>query len=98
MLLLGTVAFFILTVLGALSTNITSVLYPCVAGGFAGATAAVIISALVRDMFEREEFSRTMSFVTLVMTVAPLLAPMIGGHLSVWFGWRSVFWFLAILP
>ncbi|WP_318503426.1 Bcr/CflA family multidrug efflux MFS transporter [Photobacterium leiognathi] len=96
MLLLGTVAFFILTVLGALSTNITELTFIRVLQGFAGAAAAVIISALVRDMFEREEFSRTMSFVTLVMTVAPLLAPMIGGHLSVWFGWRSVFWFLAI--
>ncbi|PSV51757.1 Bcr/CflA family multidrug efflux MFS transporter [Photobacterium sp. GB-3] len=95
-LLLGTISFTVLTVLGALSTSITELTVIRVLQGFAGAAAAVIISALVRDMFEREEFSRTMSFVTLVMTVAPLLAPMIGGHLSVWFGWRAVFWFLSI--
>ncbi|RXJ74251.1 Bcr/CflA family drug resistance efflux transporter [Veronia nyctiphanis] len=63
--------------------------------GFAGAAAAVVVQALVRDLFDREQFSRTMSFITLVMTVAPLVAPMLGGHLSVWFGWRSIFWVLA---
>ncbi len=86
----------VLTVFGALSTNITELTIIRVAQGFAGAAAAVIIGALVRDMFEREEFSRTMSFVTLVMTIAPLIAPVLGGHLSVWFGWRAVFWALAI--
>ena len=48
------------------------------AQGFAGAAAAVIIQAVVRDMFDREDFARAMSFVTLVITMAPLVAPMIG--------------------
>jgi DHA1 family bicyclomycin/chloramphenicol resistance-like MFS transporter len=64
--------------------------------GFAGAAAAVVIQAVVRDMFDREDFARAMSFVTLVITIAPLVAPMLGGHLAVWFGWRSIFWLLAI--
>lgn len=64
--------------------------------GFAGATAAVVIQAVVRDMFDREEFSRIMSFITLIISVAPLIAPMLGGHFAIWFGWRSIFWFLAI--
>ncbi|WP_029832153.1 Bcr/CflA family multidrug efflux MFS transporter, partial [Vibrio parahaemolyticus] len=55
-----------------------------------------IIQAVVRDMFDREDFARAMSFVTLVITIAPLVAPMIGGHLAIWFGWRSIFWVLAI--
>jgi len=46
-------------------------------------------------MFDREDFARAMSFVTLVITIAPLVAPMIGGHLAIWFGWRSIFWVLA---
>ncbi|GAK82704.1 MFS family multidrug transport protein bicyclomycin resistance protein [Vibrio ponticus] len=47
-------------------------------------------------MFDREDFARAMSFVTLVITIAPLIAPMIGGYLAIWFGWRSIFWVLAI--
>jgi DHA1 family bicyclomycin/chloramphenicol resistance-like MFS transporter len=46
-------------------------------------------------MFDREDFARAMSFVTLVITIAPLIAPLIGGHVAVWFGWRAIFWILA---
>ncbi len=47
--------------------------------GLTAAAASVVINALMRDMFTKEEFSRMMSFVVLVMTVAPLVAPMLGG-------------------
>ncbi|PSW03773.1 Bcr/CflA family multidrug efflux MFS transporter [Photobacterium lipolyticum] len=95
-LIIGIVFFTIAAVMSAMSRDIVELTWFRAAQGFAGASAAVIIQALVRDMFEREEFARTMSFVTLVMTIAPLAAPMIGGYVSVWFGWRSIFWLLAI--
>jgi len=31
----------------------------------------------------------------LVMGVAPILAPLLGGYLLVWLGWASIFWALA---
>ncbi|MBV7262426.1 Bcr/CflA family multidrug efflux MFS transporter [Photobacterium sp. WH24] len=96
-LIIGVMLFALAAMVSAMSHNINELTWIRAAQGFAGASAAVIIQALVRDMFEREEFARTMSFVTLVMTIAPLAAPMIGGYLSVWFGWRSIFWFLALV-
>lgn len=63
--------------------------------GFAAAAASVVINALMRDMFSRDEFARGMSFVTLVMTVAPLLAPILGGMLMIWFSWHSIFWSIS---
>lgn len=94
-LIIGVLLFALAACVSAMSQGITELTWVRAAQGFAGASAAVIIQALVRDMFEREEFARTMSFITLVMTIAPLAAPMIGGYLSVWFGWRSIFWVLA---
>ncbi len=64
--------------------------------GFAAAAASVVINALMRDMFTRDEFARSMSFVILVMTVAPLLAPILGGWLMIWFSWHSIFWSISI--
>lgn len=64
--------------------------------GLAAAAASVVINALMRDMFTKDEFSRMMSFVVLVMTVAPLLAPMLGGVLMVLFSWHAIFWAMAI--
>ncbi|MCX2960067.1 MAG: MFS transporter, partial [Serratia symbiotica] len=60
--------------------------------GLAAASASVVINALMRDMFTKDEFSRMMSFVILVMTIAPLLAPIIGGALLLWFNWPAIFW------
>lgn len=64
--------------------------------GLAAAAASVVINALMRDIYPKEEFSRMMSFVALVTTIAPLLAPMIGGAVLVWFSWHAIFWILAI--
>ena len=64
--------------------------------GFAAAAASVVINALMRDMFSRDEFSRSMSFVALVMTIAPLLAPLLGAWVMNWFSWHAIFWSIAI--
>jgi DHA1 family bicyclomycin/chloramphenicol resistance-like MFS transporter len=96
-LLSGMFFFAVGSVVCALATDIEMLTYVRAAQGFAGAAAAVIVQAVVRDMFEREEFARTMSFIILVITLAPLVAPMAGGYLSTWFGWRAVFWFLTAL-
>ncbi|MGF1749639.1 Bcr/CflA family multidrug efflux MFS transporter [Vibrio cionasavignyae] len=94
-LLFGVFFFGIASAVSATTTSIESLTLVRTAQGFAGAAAAVIIQAIVRDMFDKEDFARTMSFVTLVITLAPLVAPMIGGHLAIWFGWRSIFWLLT---
>ncbi|MDD1791700.1 Bcr/CflA family multidrug efflux MFS transporter [Enterovibrio sp. ZSDZ42] len=94
-LIVGVIMFLIGAVVSANANDIETLTYIRAAQGFCGAAAAVVIQALVRDMFDKEDFARTMSFITLVMTVAPLAAPMIGGYLAVWFGWRSIFWLLA---
>lgn len=95
-LIVGIILFAIGSVVCATTTDIESLKNVRAAQGFAGAAAAVIIQAVIRDMFDKEDFARTMSFVTLVVMVAPLIAPMLGGHLAEWFGWRSIFWVLAI--
>ncbi|BCL69237.1 Bicyclomycin resistance protein [Vibrio nigripulchritudo MADA3029] len=95
-LLIGVTLFGLAAIVSASTNGIDALMTVRVAQGFAGAGAAVVIQAVVRDMFDREDFARTMSFITLVVTLAPLVAPMIGGHLAVWFGWRSIFWTLAI--
>lgn len=94
-LILGVFFFAISALLSATVHSIDTLNLLRVVQGFAGAAAAVVIQAVIRDMFEREEFARVMSFITLVMTIAPLVAPMLGGHLAMWFGWRSIFWVLA---
>jgi len=56
----------------------------------------VIGRAIVRDVLTGAEAQRLMWQVTLVFAVAPAVAPVLGGWLHVWFGWRAVFAFLVL--
>jgi DHA1 family bicyclomycin/chloramphenicol resistance-like MFS transporter len=62
-----------------------------------GACAGVVIArAVVRDSFDGVEASRMYAAMMLVMGVAPMVAPMLGGQLLLWFGWHSIFGMLAL--
>ena len=60
-----------------------------------GCAPLVVPRAVVRDHFEQHESVRMLSLLMLVMGLAPILAPLIGGQLLVVFGWQSVFVVLA---
>lgn len=51
--------------------------------------------AVIRDVWSGNQAARAMSFVILVMTFAPLIAPLLGGQIVAYFGWRAVFWVMA---
>lgn len=81
----------------ALSQSIDALIALRFVHGLAAAAASVVINALMRDIYSREEFSRMMSFVMLVTTIAPLVAPVVGGTLLIWFNWNMIFWLLAVI-
>lgn len=94
--IIGGVLVFSVAAAGcALSQSVEQLILLRCLHGLAAASASVVISALMRDMFSKDEFSRMMSFVTLVMTIAPLMAPIIGGFLLVWMSWHAIFWVLS---
>lgn len=64
--------------------------------GIASGAGLVVGRAVVRDVYEGDQAQRVMAHVTMIFTVAPAIAPVLGGWLHEWFGWRSVFYFLAL--
>jgi DHA1 family bicyclomycin/chloramphenicol resistance-like MFS transporter len=52
---------------------------------------AVISRAMVRDLFPVSELRKVFSMLILVLGVSPIVAPLIGSYLLVWFGWRAAF-------
>lgn len=61
-----------------------------------GCAGMVVARAVVRDLYDRQESARVFSILLMVMGIAPVLAPLAGGYLLTWFGWRSIFWVLAL--
>lgn len=60
-----------------------------------GSAATVISRAVVRDRTTAQEGARAFSLLMLVMGLAPILAPLLGGWVLVVAGWRGIFWLLA---
>ena len=62
-------------------------------GGCAGMVAG---RALVRDLFP-DDAADVFSSLMLVMGVAPIIAPAVGGWLTALWGWPSIFYFLGLV-
>lgn len=61
------------------------------------ASAFVLSRAIVRDMVEPDQAASLIGYVTMGMSLAPMIGPMIGGFLDQAFGWQSVFAFTLVL-
>lgn len=64
--------------------------------GLFGGAGAIVSRAIVRDCFEGAQAQRLMSSVMLLFAIAPAFAPIVGGYLHDWWGWRSVFGFMLV--
>jgi len=60
-----------------------------------GCAEMVIARAIVRDLFDERQSAKVFSSLLLVMGLAPILAPLLGGWMAGQWGWRSIFWFHA---
>ena len=88
---------FLVAVAGcALSASIESFIVFRFVQGLAACSASVLGRAIVRDLFDREEAAKLLAYVMMLHGFAPIAGPVIGAHLTVAFGWRAVYWFLAI--
>lgn len=64
--------------------------------GAAGAVSRVLVIAIVRDLFEKEEMARVMSLTFMVFMVVPVIAPTVGIAILQFGSWRWIFAFLGL--
>ncbi len=61
-----------------------------------GACAGMVASkAIVRDLFDKEDVADVLSTLMLIMGIAPIIAPTIGGFVIANFHWDCIFYGLA---
>jgi len=59
--------------------------------GLGGAAMMVVPRAIIRDMYTGHAATRLMAAVMLVISVSPMLAPLVGSGLMAVTGWRGIF-------
>lgn len=95
-ILVGQAIFALASVGCACAWSLQSLLFFRALQGLSAGAGVVVGRAIVRDLLDGPEAQRLMSHVSVVFALAPAVAPVLGGWLHVWFGWRSVFVFLVV--
>ncbi len=83
------------SLLCALSASIDALQWGRLLQALGGCTGMVIARAVVRDRCDPLSSAKVMSLIMLVMGVAPILAPLLGGLILQWLNWRAIFGVLA---
>lgn len=95
-ILLGVAIYVGASVACALATSGDMLIAARFVQALGGCAGGVVARAVVRDRFNHTETARMLSLMTLIMGLAPILAPMLGGLLLTLGGWRLNFWALAV--
>jgi DHA1 family bicyclomycin/chloramphenicol resistance-like MFS transporter len=96
-LLVGVALFSVAAGLCAIAPSITLLLVLRLVGGLAGGAGIVIARAMVRDLYDGPMLGRVFALITLVLGVAPIGAPLLGGFLLEFTSWRGLFVALVVL-
>jgi Bcr/CflA subfamily drug resistance transporter len=95
-ILLGLSIASVGTLLALLASNIFLFNLARFVEGFGIGCASVLARTLLSDSLEKMKITIAISYTATAMNIIPALAPIIGGHLQYWLGWRFVFLFLLL--
>ena len=64
-----------------------------------GMTVSILIvpmRSVIPDLFEGQDLNKMMNYMVMAWSIGPLIAPAIGAHLQLYFGWKANFYFLGL--
>lgn len=94
--ILGGLAVYVVASVGAaLASSLTGVLVFRALQGLVAGAATIVARTVVRDVFTGVRAQQLMSVMAIVFSLAPAVAPVIGGLLLQWGSWHWIFWFMA---
>jgi len=93
----GLILYTIASLWCALAGSIEALTLGRLAQALGGAAGVVIPRAVIRDHYATQDAARALSMLMLIMGLAPILAPLAGGQLLAFVGWRSLFWLMALV-
>lgn len=96
-IILVALALFALASLGCAAANSIEMLwiFRMLQGMTAGA-GVVVGRAMIRDLYEGAAAARLLSLMTMIFSIAPAIAPIMGGWIVQLFSWRVIFLFLFV--
>jgi DHA1 family bicyclomycin/chloramphenicol resistance-like MFS transporter len=90
-ILIGAGVYIVASLACAMATSPEMLIGARFVQALGGCAGAVVARAVVRDRFGHQDTARILSFLTLIMGLAPILAPTIGGLILQVASWRVIF-------
>ncbi|MBN5019676.1 MULTISPECIES: multidrug effflux MFS transporter [Stenotrophomonas] len=79
----------------AMSTTVEQLTAWRVLQALGACVGPVLSRAMVRDLYGREQAAKKLSTLILIMGIAPLAGPLVGGQVLALGSWHEIFWLLA---
>lgn len=95
LLLIGLTGSLIASIACALAPNIWVLIVARVFQGAFGAAGVVLSRAIVADLGRGVGVAKAFAMLMSIQSLAPIIAPLVGGLIVPTLGWRAVYWFLA---
>lgn len=96
-LFIGMELFIIGSVGCALSTDISHIVFWRVFQALGACTGPMLARAMIRDLFSRTRAAQMLSTLMIIMAIAPIAGPLLGGQMIRVTSWHSIFWLLGII-
>ncbi len=96
-LLIGMVLFAIGSAGCAMSQTMGQIVFWRVFQALGACTGPMLARAMVRDLFTRTQSAQALSTLTVIMAIAPIVGPLLGGQIIKFSTWHSIFWLLGII-
>lgn len=80
-----------------LSTSIEGLMFSRFIQAFGGSTGSVLSQAICRDAFQGAALGKVYSTVGSVLALSPAIGPVIGGYITEYTNWSSIFLFLIFM-
>ena len=90
-ILIGAVIYGLGALLALIAPSLELLVLARMLQGLGVSAARIVSMAIIRDLYSGRAMARLMSFVTMVFTLVPAVAPMIGSGIIAIAGWRGVF-------
>jgi DHA1 family bicyclomycin/chloramphenicol resistance-like MFS transporter len=97
LLIAGLVLYAVTAALCALVTSIEWMIGIRIAQAVGACAGSVLARAVARDLFQGDELTRSLGFITTLVAAAPGFSPLIGGLMETFVGWRAIFALLAVV-
>ncbi len=93
----GLALYAVASLFCVMATNEWSLIAARILQALGGCVGVVMARAAIRDKLDVQGSAQAFSSMMIVMGLAPILAPMIGAWILIWFPWQAIFIALSIV-